>query len=151
MSIFLHVLIALECSYALIWPLRHRVVSTKVYIYCVIFTWVAGISESVIYIFANCTRNLVFGILIVKYCFIVRLCLVSICASYIWQPEQDFTAEFQLSIRLITYKMDLQLSFVRTASLVCRRPSVVVYCAYVQCSKCCVCNFGLRFGSCSTS
>ena len=43
-SVFFLALISLERAYALIWPLRHRVASTKSYICSTIFVWVAAIS-----------------------------------------------------------------------------------------------------------
>ena len=46
-SVFFLVLISLERAFALIWPLRHRVTSTKVYIYSVVIAWLAGIAMGV--------------------------------------------------------------------------------------------------------
>ena len=42
-SAFFLVLISLEHSYVLIWPLRHRVASTKGYIYSATFAWITAI------------------------------------------------------------------------------------------------------------
>ena len=42
-SAFFLVLISVERSYALIWPLRHRVASTKGYIYSATFAWITAI------------------------------------------------------------------------------------------------------------
>ena len=46
-SVFFLLLITLERAYALIWPLRHRISSTKTYIYSVIFVWIAVLSFEV--------------------------------------------------------------------------------------------------------
>ena len=43
-SVFFLVLISLERAFALIWPLRHRVTTTKTYIYSVAIVWAAGIT-----------------------------------------------------------------------------------------------------------
>ncbi|XP_073237848.1 lysophosphatidic acid receptor 1-B-like [Porites lutea] len=43
-SVFFLVLVSLERAFALIWPLRHRVTSTKVYTYSVAIIWLAGLS-----------------------------------------------------------------------------------------------------------
>ena len=41
-SVFFLVLISLERAYPLIWPLRHRVASTKGYIYGATFAWITA-------------------------------------------------------------------------------------------------------------
>ena len=43
-SVFFLVLVSLERAVALIWPLRHRITSTKVYIYSVAIVWLAALS-----------------------------------------------------------------------------------------------------------
>ena len=72
-SVFFLALISLERLYALIWPLRHRVASTKGYIYSATFTWVAAVSSGILTLLAvydiflildNCSRlcrGFVFG------------------------------------------------------------------------------------------
>ena len=47
-SVFFLVLIALERVFALLWPLRHRVTSTRVYVYSIVIVWVAGFSMAAI-------------------------------------------------------------------------------------------------------
>ncbi len=141
-SIFFLVLIALERAYALIWPRRHRVASIKGYIYCVIFTWVAGISVGVLSLLAA-YEILYFVPWMVTYCFIVLVCLVSICVSYLAIrtrlhcriPAIDTAHNRQNGSEQNT-KLSRTLFIVIAASLVCRLPSVVVHCVYVLCSKC---------------
>ena len=41
-SVFFHLLISLERALALIWPLRHRVATTKAYNYSIAIVWAAG-------------------------------------------------------------------------------------------------------------
>ena len=68
---FFLVLISLERAYALIWPLRHRVTSTRGYIYSATFTWIAAISAgtlTLLAVYAGC---------------VTVLCLVTICVSYL--------------------------------------------------------------------
>ena len=47
-SVLFLTLVSLERAYALIWPLRHRVASTNVYIYSATLTWIAAILAGVL-------------------------------------------------------------------------------------------------------
>ena len=72
-SVLFLTLVSLERAYALIWPFRHRVSSTKGYIYSVTFAWVAAVSSGILTLLAvydiflildNCSRlcrGFVFG------------------------------------------------------------------------------------------
>ena len=60
---FASVLISLERAYALIWPLRHRVSTTKGYIYSATFAWVAATSSGIL----TCTIRHI-GFLILDNC-----------------------------------------------------------------------------------
>ena len=42
-SVMFLALISLERAYAVLWPLRHRVTNTRVYIYSIVTVWVAGL------------------------------------------------------------------------------------------------------------
>ncbi|XP_078378592.1 uncharacterized protein LOC144661658 [Oculina patagonica] len=81
-SVFFLVLISLECAYALIWPLRHRVASIKGYIYSVIFVWFAGISTGILSSLAA-LGVLDYSHWVVAACVVVILCLIVICVSYL--------------------------------------------------------------------
>ena len=79
---FLLVLVSLERAFALIWPLRHRVTSTKVYIYSVAITRLAGLCLGALNFL---TTN---GIIDVRhylfaYSIIIFLSLFVICSSYL--------------------------------------------------------------------
>ena len=81
-SVFFLVLISLERAFALIWPLRHRVTSTKVYIYSVVIAWLAGIAMGVSSFIAF------LGIYNLKYfavgaAVIIGFSLITICVSYL--------------------------------------------------------------------
>ncbi|CAH3173374.1 unnamed protein product [Porites lobata] len=81
-SVFFLVLISLERAFALIWPLRHRVTSTKVYIYSVVIAWLAGIAIGVSSFIAF------LGIYNLKYfavgaAVIIGFSLITICVSYL--------------------------------------------------------------------
>ena len=47
-SVLFLTLVSLERAYALIWPLRHRVASTNVYIYSATLTWIAAMLAGVL-------------------------------------------------------------------------------------------------------
>ena len=79
---FFVVLISLERAFALIWPLRHRVTSTKAYIYSVAIVWVAGITVSTLSLLVRC------GLLELRYyltifCLSIAFSLATICVSYL--------------------------------------------------------------------
>ena len=82
-SVFFLALISLERAFAVLKPLRHRVVSTRVYIYSIVVVWAVGI--------------LIFGLMALSFYYpklaretvhvVVHFCLfisfVMICASYL--------------------------------------------------------------------
>ena len=75
-------LISLERAFALICPFRHRVISTRAYIYSIIFVWFSGITVGAFTLLA------VNGIVdfihwIVVYCCILASCLLTICVTYL--------------------------------------------------------------------
>ena len=81
-SVFCLVLISLERGFALIWPFRHRITSTKTYIYSIIIVWLAGISVGALTLLA--VYNIVnFHHCIVAYCCVIALSLVTICVSHL--------------------------------------------------------------------
>ena len=82
-SVFFLVLVSLERAFALIWPLRHRVTSTKVYIYSVAIIWLAGLSLGVLnFLTTNGIidfRHYLFAYsIIIFFIFICNLLVVSI-------------------------------------------------------------------------
>ena len=81
-SVFFLVLVSLERAFALIWPLRHRVTSTKVYTYSVAIIWLAGLCLGALNFL---TTN---GIIddrhyLFAYSIIIFLSLFVICSSYL--------------------------------------------------------------------
>ena len=141
-SVFFLVLISLERGFALIWPLRHRVASTKGYIYSVTFTWIAAISAGTLILLA------VYDILdfaqwiVVSGCVTV-LCLVTICVSYLAirkrlnsrVPAIDNAHKRQNELQQ-NAKLSRTLFVMITASLLFWIPSVVVYSTHYLCLKC---------------
>ena len=81
-SVFFLVLISLERAFALIWPLRHRVTSTKVYIYSVVIAWLAGIAMGLSSFIAFLgIYNLTY--FAVGAAVIIGFSLITICVSYL--------------------------------------------------------------------
>ena len=81
-SMFFLVLISLERAFALIWPLRHPVTSTKAYIYSIVIVWIAGNTVGAL------SFLVLYGIFhlryhVVVYSVIIVLSLITICVSYL--------------------------------------------------------------------
>ena len=142
-SVFFLVLISLECAYALIWPLRHRVVSSKVYTYSVIFVWVAGISTGTLSFLA------IHGLMvkvnwIVATCVIAILCVTVICVSYLAirkrlnrrVPALDGARRNTQTEAEPNSKLSRTLFIVIAASILFWFPCMVIYAIYSLCSKC---------------
>ena len=81
-SVLFLVLISLERVFALIWPLRHRVTSTKVYIYSVVIVWLAGIAMGVSG-FIALLGIYEFMYFVVGAAVIIGFSLITICVSYL--------------------------------------------------------------------
>ena len=81
-SVFFLVLISLERAFALIWPLRHRATSAKVYMYSVAIAWFAGIAMGV-FNFLSTLEILDFVYYAVGFSVVINFCLVTICVSYV--------------------------------------------------------------------
>ena len=141
-SILFLTLISLERAYALIWPLRHRVTSTKAYIYSATLAWIATIFAGVgtlltifnIFDFANWKVALV-GAKV--------LCLVMICVSYLAirtrlrcrVPVTDGARNGQNEHQQ-NAKLSRTLFIMITVSLVFWVPSLVVYSTLYLCPPC---------------
>ena len=141
-SAFFLVLISLERAYALIWPLRHRVASTKGYTYSVTFTWVTAIFAGALTLLA------VYDILdyahwILAIGCVMVLCVVTICVSYLVirtrlncrVPAIDGTQNRQ-NEQQQNPKLSRTLFLMIATSLVFWIPGVVVNCTYYLCLKC---------------
>ena len=141
-SVFFLALISLERACALIWPLRHRVASTKFYIYGAFFAWLAAILAGTLTLLA------LYDILDYTYWIISVgcakvLCLVTICASYLVirtrlkcrVPPIDCAHNRQNEAQQ-NAKLSRILFIMITASLLFWIPSLAVYFTNVVCSKC---------------
>ena len=141
-SVFFLVLISLERAYALIFPLLHRVASTKVYIYSVFFAWIAGTSVgALILLGVHEIMNLVHST-VVFGCTVV-LCLITVCVSYLairtrLNPRVSaIEAAHNRQNRLQqNAKFSCTMFVVITASFFCWFPGIIVYCIHYLCTAC---------------
>ena len=131
------------CINALIWPFRHRAVSTKVYIYSVISVWVAGISSGTLS-FLGSSDIIDDVIWKVAGCFIIILCVTVICVSYLAirkrlnyrVPALDGARNNRQTDLEQKAKLSRTLFIVIAASFLFWFPSMVVYSISSLCSKC---------------
>ena len=136
-SLFCLAAISLERAFALIWPLRHRVTSTKVYIYSIVFVWISGISVGASLLLAA------YGILNNKHWNIVLaivaiLALLIICLSYLAirkrlncrVPALDPALNRQSGLQRNT-KLSCTLFIVVAASLAFWLPSTIINVLYL--------------------
>ena len=80
-SVLFLVLISLERAYSVLWPFRHRVISTRAYVYSMVIVWVIGVCMSTvsllaIYLIDNMYAN-------VTYASALFISLLVICTSYL--------------------------------------------------------------------
>ena len=140
-SVFFLALVALERLYAVLYPLRHRVINTRVYIYGSVIVWVfglctAGLSLLPMY-YKNVEKRYVF--LSIQICLFIALLVI--CASYIKIRNRfrSTSAEIALKTNRST-EHNLRLSrtmfIVIAASLVFWVPAFVVYTVREFCDQC---------------
>ena len=141
-SVLLLALISLERAYALIWPLRHRVASTRGYIYGATFGWITAIFGGVLTLLAV-YDVLDFSYWVVAIGCVKILCLVTVCVSYLLirtrlnarAPTIDGANNRQIEQQQ-NAKLSKTLFIVITASLSFWVPSIVVFCTRYLCNKC---------------
>ena len=132
-SVFFLVLISWERAVALIWPLRHRVTGTKVYIHCVAIGWFAGIAMGV-FNFLSTYEILDLEHYSVGFFVVINLCLVTICASYLSIQKQinnrNLALDFAHRMQSVEKNTRLSKTFfiVVGVSLAFWAPSVTFYC-----------------------
>ena len=138
-SILFLTLISVERAYALIWPLHHRVASTKGYICSASLTWIAAIFAGAL------TLLTALEILDLAYWEVAigsakGLCLVTICVSYLAIrarlnckiPAIDGAHNRQNELRQ-SAKLSRTLFIMITASLLFWVPSLVIHSTHYLC------------------
>ena len=141
-SLFSLAVISLERAYALIWPLRHRVASTKGYIYSVILVWVCGFSTGTLsFPVASGILNVELWQVILGSLFILPLMII--CVSYLAirrrlnrrAPVIDVAHNRQNGLQQ-SKKLSRTLFIVIAVSLVCWFPITIAYFIVYVCSTC---------------
>ena len=141
-SLFSLVLISLETVYALIWPLRHRVVSAKGYICGVTFAWMTGIALGVLSSLAL-YKIIDLGHFMIVLSIIVTISLITICISYLairtrlnCRIPAIHSAHNRQNAPHQKAKLARTLFIMIAASLVCFLPGTVGYLIHYLCSEC---------------
>ena len=139
-SVFFLVLISLERVFALLWPLRHRATSTKVYIYSVVIAWLAGIAMGVSSFIAllGIYEFTYFGVVAAV---LIGFLLITICLSYlsIRKRINNRTPAFDKAHSRISVEQNTKLSktlfIVIGASVALWVPSVTWYNISIWCPR----------------
>ena len=140
-SVFFLALIALERVFALLWPLRHLVTSTRAYVYSIVIVWAAGFSMAAISSLlptyhpeARRVSNVV-----VHSCLFISLLVI--CASYftirnrLRSKTLGIEVHFQNS-REQNLRLSRTLFIVVAVSLVVWLPAFVVFSIGALCRRC---------------
>ena len=98
-SLMFLALISLERVYAVFWPLRHRVTSTRVYIYSIVIIWVAGLCMSGLCLLTIYHIHVDRVYAVLTYASFSLLSLLVICASYLTIRSRLQRAAFDLDVR----------------------------------------------------
>ena len=82
-SLFFLALISLERAYAVLWPLRHRVASTRAYIYSIVIVWVAGLCVTGVRLLETYLPDVDSKYVAGTFATSIFVSLLVICASYL--------------------------------------------------------------------
>ena len=129
-SAFFLALISLERVYAVFWPLRHRVTSTRPYIYSIGIIWVAGLCMSGLLLLTIYHIN-VHSVYVLTYASCSVLSMLVICASYLMirsrlqRPASHLDVQRQVSAEK-TLRMSRTFFIVIAVSLIFWLPSSVM-------------------------
>ena len=140
-SVFFLALIALERVFAVLWPLRHRVTSTRCYVCSIVMVWAAGSSMAAISTLlpAHVPRLREMSIITVHSCLFISLLVI--CVSYLTIRDrlrakiQGIEIHFQNS-REQNLRLSRTLFIVVAVSLVVWLPAFVVFSITAFCRRC---------------
>ncbi|XP_078378406.1 sphingosine 1-phosphate receptor 1-like [Oculina patagonica] len=141
-SVIFLALISLERAHAVLRPLRHRVINTRVYICAIVIAWTAGLCIAGTYLLATYHTEVDKVYVFVAIHLFLIMCVLFICASYLTvRTRLHFTIpEIDIHNQRST-EQNLQLSktffIVAAVSLVFWLPAVVVYIIGQFCRKEC--------------
>ena len=141
-SVFFLALISLERAFAVLKPLRHRVVSTRVYIYSIVVVWAVGIFifglMALSFYYPKLERETVH--VVVHFCLFISF--VMICASYLKIRTQLSSTAPEIAVvngrQTTEYNVRLSrtLFVVIALSLLFWLPAFAVYIGRDICKRC---------------
>ena len=139
MSVLFLALISLERVYSVLWPFRHRVTSTRAYIYGIVIAWVIGLAMGGVWLVKIYLNDTLYVSL--TYSSGLFISLSVICASYltIRSRLQNITPDHDLDVRRKvsrekTLRMSRTFFIVVAVSLVFWLPAFVMFTVIEFCS-----------------
>ena len=140
-SVFFLALMSVERVYAVLWPLRHHVTNTRVYIYGAVIVWVVSLCTAGLSLLSMYYRKVEEKYVNLSVHICLFIALLVICASYIKirnrlrstsaeiAPQRNRTTEHNL-------RLSRTMFIVIAASLVFWLPAFVVYTMREFCHQC---------------
>ena len=140
-SVFFLALVALQRAYAVVYPLRHRVTNTRVYIYGVVIVWVVGLCTGALSLLSMYHRNVEKSYVTLSIHICLFIALLVIFASYIKIHNRLRSTSAEIaphSNRSTEHNVRLSrtMFIVIAASLVFWLPAFVVYNIREFCQQC---------------
>ena len=131
-SVFFLALISLERVYAVLWPFRHRIISTRTYIYSIVIVWVFALCMTGLPVLSLYYHTILDGTYVavtMHSFFLIALCVI--CASYLIIRTRLRCTTPESDVHYGSRERNLQLSctffIVVALSLVFWLPAFVVY------------------------
>ena len=135
-SVYFLALIALERVYAVLWPLRHRVTSTRVYIYGIVVVWVVGLCIAGPFLLSLYYTKVDRRYVTVCIHLCLFIALLVICGCYIKIRNRLRSASGKIASQS-NRSTEQNLRFLRTMFIVHSwLPTFVVYTVREFCKKC---------------
>ena len=140
-SVFFLALIALERVFAVLWPLRHRVTSTRAYVYSIVLVWAADFSMAAMSTLLPTYHPEVSKVSDVIVHSSLLISLLVICASYFTIRNRLHSKTLGIEVHLQNAReQNLRLSrtlfIVVAVSLVVWLPAFVVFSITAFCRRC---------------
>ena len=138
-SVLFLALISLERAYSVLWPFRHRVTSTRAYVYSIVIVWAIGVCMSGVWLSKIYHNGNVYAFPI--YSSALFIALLVICASYLkirlrlqsTVPNHDLDVR-RKALTEKTLRMSRTFFLVVAVSLVFWLPAFVMFTIKESCS-----------------
>ena len=134
-SLMFLAIISLERVYSVLWPFRHRVTSTRAYVYSIAIVWVTGVCMSGLWLLTIYHNDKLYASL--TYSSAVSISLLVICASYltIRSRLQSTVSDHDLDVRRqASTQMSRTFFIVIAVSLVFWLPASIMFITEELCS-----------------